>query len=165
MEPGEALGIAAQIAVALAGFAGVVVVFCREAVHEWADIDKLRLRLLLANSILPLGLSMLGLLLLTVEPLPPGIWKWCSGITLVATLLFFTAITKIYRRLHLEDVQRQRDTRFIYYVFGAFGVIAMLLQVFNVMLLSMFWPFFAGIVYQLITAMAQFARMILLMPE
>jgi hypothetical protein len=79
--------------------------------------------------------------------------------------LFSTAITKIYRRLHLEDVQRQRDTRFIYYVFGAFGVIAMLLQVFNVMLLSMFWPFFAGIVYQLITAMAQFARMILLMPE
>jgi len=68
MEPGEALGIAAQIAVALAGFAGVVVVFRREAVHEWAGIDKLRLRLLLANSMLPLGLSMLGLLLLTVEP-------------------------------------------------------------------------------------------------
>ena len=77
---------------------------------------------------------------------------------------FVTAITRIYCR-DLEDVQRQRDTRFIYYVFGAFGVIAMLLQVFNVMLLSMFWPFFAGIVYQLITAMAQFARMILLMPE
>jgi hypothetical protein len=36
MEPGEALGIAAQIAVALAGFAGVVVVFRREAVHEWS---------------------------------------------------------------------------------------------------------------------------------
>jgi len=34
MEPGEALGIAAQIAVALAGFAGVVVVFRRESVHE-----------------------------------------------------------------------------------------------------------------------------------
>jgi hypothetical protein len=80
MEPGEALGIATQIAVALAGFAGVVVVR-REAVHEWSDIDKLRLRLLLANSILPLGLSMLGLLLLTVEPMPPGIWKWCSGLT------------------------------------------------------------------------------------
>ena len=64
MEPGEALGIAAQVAVALAGFAGVVVVFRREAVHEWSGIDKLRLRLLLANSIVPLGLSMLGLLLL-----------------------------------------------------------------------------------------------------
>ncbi len=165
MEPGEALGIAAQIAVALAGFAGVVVVFRREAVHEWSGIDKLRLRLLLANSILPLGLSMLGLLLLTVEPTPPGIWKWCSGITVVATLLFVTASTKVYGRLNLQDMQRQRDTRFVYYVFGAFGVIAMVLQVFNVTLLGVFWPFFAAIVYQLITAMAQFARMILLMPE
>src|SRR6478609_3046540 len=101
MEPSEALGIAAQIAVALAGFAGVVVVFRREAVHEWSGMDKLRLRLLLANSILPLGLSMLGLLLLTVEPMPPGIWRWCSGITLVAILLLVTAITKIYRRSDL----------------------------------------------------------------
>ncbi|HEY4639301.1 MAG TPA: hypothetical protein VIG87_05215 [Candidatus Udaeobacter sp.] len=165
MEPSEALGVAAQIGVALAGFAGVVVVFRREAVHEWSRIDKLRLRLLLANSILPLGLSMLGLLLLTAEPMPPGIWRWCSGITLVATLLFVMAIAKTYRRLSLEDVQRQRDTPFIYYLFGAFGVAAMLLQVFNIALLGAFWPFFAGIVYQLVTAMAQFARMILLMPE
>src|SRR5215467_15341025 len=80
MEPGEALGIAAQIAVALAGFGGVVVVFRREAVHEWSAVDKLRLRLLLANSILPLCLCMLGLLLLTIKPVPPGIWRWCSGV-------------------------------------------------------------------------------------
>jgi hypothetical protein len=31
----------------LAGFAGVVVVFRRESVHEWSPIDKLRLRLFL----------------------------------------------------------------------------------------------------------------------
>ncbi len=165
METGEALGIAAQIAVALAGFAGVVVVFRREAVHEWSAVDKLRLRLLLGNSILPLGLCMLGMLLLTVEPMPPGIWRWCSGITVVATLLFVAAITKIYRRLNLQNVQRERDTRFIYYVFGTFGVIAMLLQLLNIAFLGAFWPFFAGIVFQLVTATAQFARMILLMPE
>jgi hypothetical protein len=40
MEPGEALGTAAQIAVALAGFAGVVVVFRRESIHEWSPIDS-----------------------------------------------------------------------------------------------------------------------------
>jgi hypothetical protein len=34
MEPGEALGIAAQVGVALAAFAGVVVVFRRESLHE-----------------------------------------------------------------------------------------------------------------------------------
>ena len=165
MEPGEALGIAAQIAVALAGFAGVVVVFRREGVHEWLDIDKLRLRLLLANSILPLGLSMLGLLLLTVKPAPPGIWRWCSGILLVVTVWFVTAIIKMFRRLNLKTVQRQRANRFIFFVFGAFGVAALLLQLYNISLPGVFWPFFAGIVFQLITAMAQFARMILLLPE
>jgi hypothetical protein len=39
------------------------------------------------------------------------------------------------------------------------------LQVYNIALVAAFWPFFAGIVYQLVTAMAQFARMILLLPE
>jgi hypothetical protein len=34
MEPGEALSTAAQIAVTLAGFASVVVVFRRESIHE-----------------------------------------------------------------------------------------------------------------------------------
>ena len=61
MEPGEALSTAAQIAVALAGFAGVVVVFRRDSVHDWSAIDKFRLRLLLANSILPLALCVIGL--------------------------------------------------------------------------------------------------------
>src|SRR5947207_15861394 len=138
MEPGEALGIAAQIAVALAGFAGVVVVFRREAVHEWSEIDKLRLRLLLANSILPLGLSMLGLLLLTIKPMPPGIWRWCSGIALVATLLFARATTKIFRRLDLQNLHRERVTRFIFYLFGALGLAAMLLQVYNIALPGVF---------------------------
>jgi len=165
MEPGEALGIAAQICVALAGFAGVVVVFRREAVHEWSDIDKLRLRLLLANSILPLGLSMLGLLLLTIEPVPPGIWRWCSGIGVVATLSFVTGIGKAFRLLYLRDMQPPRTTRFIFYLFRAFGIAAMFLQLYNIALLAAFWPFFAGIVFQLVTAMTQFARMILLLPE
>jgi len=165
MEPGEALGIAAQIAVALAGFAGVVVVFRREAVHEWSGIDKLRLRLLLANSILPLGLCMLGLLLLTVKPMAPGSWRWCSGIAFVVSLLFGITMTKYVRLFNVREVQRKRATRFIFYLFGLFGITATLLQLYNAACLGVFWPFFAGIVYQLITAMAQFARMIVLLPE
>jgi hypothetical protein len=164
-EPGKALSTAAQIAVALASFACVVIVFRRESVHEWSGLDKLRLQLLLANSILPLGLCMMGLLLLTIKPMPPGIWRWCSGITLVATLLFVTGISKIFRRLDLQNLQRERVARLIFYLFVALGLAAMFLQVYNVALPGVFWPFFAGIVFQLVTAMAQFARMILLRPE
>jgi hypothetical protein len=165
MEPGEALGIAAQIAVALAGFAGVVVVFRRESVHEWSPVDKLRLRLLLANSILPLGLSMMGLLLLTIKPTPPEIWRWCSAIAFMFFFVFVATTGKSFRRLNLREVQRERGTRFMLLFFGALGMAAMLLQAYNVALLGAFWPFFAGLVYQLVTAMVQFARMILLLPD
>ena len=165
MEPGEALGITAQIAVALAGFAGVVVAFRREAVHEWSAIDKLRLRLLLSNSMLPLGLSMLGLLLLTIKPMPPVMWRWCSAIEFVVFLLFVVTMTKTFRRLGVQKVQREPGSRFMPYLFGAFGTAAMLLQVYNLALPGVFWPFFSGIVYQLVTVMAQFAQMILLLPE
>jgi hypothetical protein len=165
MEAGEALGIAAQIAVALAGFAGVVVVFRRESVHEWSPIDKVRLRLLLANSILPLGLCMVGLLLLTIKPMPPAMWRWCSGIEFVVFFVFVVTMAKTFRRLGVRNMQRESGSRFMPYLFGAFGIAAMLLQLYNIASPGAFWPFFAGIVYQLIAAMAQFARMILLLPE
>jgi len=165
MEPGEALGIAAQIAVALAGFAGVVVVFRREAVHEWSPADKLRLRLLLTNSILPLSLSMMGLLLLTIKPMPPGIWRWCSAIAFVVSISFATTMMKTFRSLNVREVQRDRATRFVFYLFGAVGTATIVLQLYNTALLGVFWPFFTGIVYQLLTGVFQFARMILLLPE
>ena len=165
MEPGEALGIAAQIAVALAGFAGVVVVFRREAVHEWSPADKLRLRFLLTNSILPLALSMMGLLLLTIKPMPPGIWRWCSAIAFVVSISFATTMMKTFRSLNLRDFHRDRTTRFVFYLFGAVGTATIVLQLYNTALLGVFWPFFTGIVYQLLTGVFQFARMILLLPE
>jgi hypothetical protein len=165
MEPGEALGIAAQIAVTLAGFAGVVVVFRREAVHEWSAVDKLRLRLLLANSILPLCLCMMGLLLLTIKPVPPGIWRWCSAIAFIVFLFFPITMTKYFRRLDVRQVQRERDTRFVFYLFAILGIAANLLQLYNAAFVGVFWPFFTGIVFQVVTALFQFARMILLLPE
>ncbi|HTH19193.1 MAG TPA: hypothetical protein VL912_03870, partial [Candidatus Udaeobacter sp.] len=108
---------------------------------------------------------MVGLVLLTITPAPPGIWRCCSGILLVATVAFATAITRSFRRLNVQNVQRQRVTQLMFFLFGAFGMASMFLQLYNIALLGAFWPFFAGIVYQLVTAMAQFARMILLLPE
>lgn len=163
MEPGEALGVAAQIAVALAGFAGVVVVFRRESVHEWAAIDKLRLRFLLINSILPLVLCMLGMLLLTIDPAPPHIWSWCSGIAFVISVLFAVTMTKTFR-VDVREIQRER-AGFLFYLVGTVGLLASFLQLYNALFLDVFWPFFTGIVVQLITATLQFARMILLRPE
>ena len=45
------------------------------------------------------------------------------------------------------------------------GVGITLLQLYNTALLGAFWPFFAGIAFHLISAVLQFARMIVLPPE
>jgi len=165
MEPSEALSTAAQIAVALAGFAGVVVVFRRESVHEWSPIDKYRLRLLLMNSILPLAFCTVGMLLLTVKPVLPGIWRWCSGLMLVIVLPFALTTTKGFRRLDPHQLQSVRGTGFGFYLFGILGIGAALLQFCNIAILNAFWPFFSGIIVHLLAAMFQFARIILLPPE
>src|SRR5690242_6395837 len=78
LTPSEALTSAAQIAVALAGFAGVAAAFGKGALHSWSDADRLRLRLLLATGLLPLAWCLLALLLMTT-PLPETlIWRICS---------------------------------------------------------------------------------------
>jgi hypothetical protein len=165
MEPGEALSTAAQIAVALAGFAGVVVVFRRESVHDWSPIDKFRLRLLLINSILPLALCVIGLLLLTIRPTPTGIWSWSSGLALVILFPFAMKTAKSFRRLDPQQLRRERAAGLPFYLFTILGTGAILLQLCNVAILNAFWPFFTGIVVHLLAAMVQFARIILLPPE
>jgi len=119
MEPGEALSTAAQIAVALAGFAGVVVVFRRESVHDWSPIDKFRLRLLLTNSILPLALCVIGLLLLTVKPAPAGIWRWCSAVAVIILLAFAITTSRAFRRLGPIQLQRTLATGFAFTYLGS----------------------------------------------
>jgi len=160
MQPGEALGIAAQIAVALAGFAGVVVVFRRESIHEWSPVEKFRLRLLLVNSILPLGLCTIALLLLTIEPALTSVWRWCSGVAFVFLLVFGITNTTTFLRLNLRESQ-SAPSKIIFYLTATLGTAVMLLQLYNIALLGAFWPFFAGIVLHLVGAMFQFARMIL----
>jgi hypothetical protein len=131
VEPGEALSTAAQIAVALAGFAGVVVVFRGESVHDWSTIDKFRLRLLLANSILPLGLCMTAQLLLTIEPTLTGVWRWCSGVAFVVFLLFGITTMTGFRRLDLRQLQGA-PANFIFYIFATLGIGVTLLQLYNI---------------------------------
>jgi hypothetical protein len=71
------------------------------------------------------------------------------------------AATRGFRR---ADVQRLQGAHgnFIFYFFATLNTGAMLLQFYNTIFL---WPFFTGIVLQLVGAMFQFARMILALPE
>src|SRR5262245_32854336 len=92
IDPTTALSVSAQIAVAIAGFAGVVVAFRKDSVHNWGEVETFWLRLLLVNSILPLAFSMFGLFLLTVPYVSPTIWRWCSAFATFFMLPFAAMI-------------------------------------------------------------------------
>ena len=160
MEPGEALGLAAQIAVTLAGFAGVVVVFRPASIHQWSSLDRFRLRLLLNNSIFPLAYSVFGIFLLTIKPPPETIWRWCSGVAVVCQVPF--AIINFTEARRLNAAEFKGVSKVLFFPLFAIGTVIILLQLYNMAVLNWFWPFFAGIVVHLIAAMLQFMRLVLL---
>ena len=163
MQPGEALGIAAQVAITLAGFAGIVVVFRPDSVHQWSRIDRFRLRLLLANSALPLGYSLFAMLLMTAGLSDPVTWRWCSGVTLICQFGFMLSTSKMGRSISAEATKSVN--RLLYFSMATLGSVAMVLQLVNVFRLATFWPFFAAIFVHLIAAIAQFLRLVLLPPH
>src|SRR4029450_7047862 len=107
MQPSEALGIAAQVAVTLAGFAGIVVVFRPDSVHRSPPRYKLRLHLLLITSALPLAESLFGMLLLTFGSPPASIWRWCSGVSFSAQVLVLVYIRNPRPRLFNRADRRE----------------------------------------------------------
>ena len=162
MEPGEALGVAAQVAVTLAGFAGIVVVFRPHSVHQWSALDKFRLQLLLTNSALPLLDALCGMFLLSVTPPIASIWQWCSGIAFSAQVLVIVFVRNPTRNIPREHFAAINKS--LYYGVALLGTAAMALQAFNMTRWNLFWPFFAMIFIHLIAALAQFVRMVLLPP-
>jgi hypothetical protein len=162
MEPGEALSTASQLAMALAGFASVVVAFRSGALHEWAPLDKLRLRLLLGNSVVPLLACLVAMLLLSVKPPPPWIWRACSGFSLALAVPFGMSTSKGLRAIGSGGLGVAGASRFLLYGLGIVASAALLLQIYNVVVLNAFWAFFATIVVQLVAGILQFVRLILL---
>lgn len=163
MRPGEALGIAAQVAVTLAGFAGVVVVFRPESVHQWSRIDRFRLQLLLASSISPLVYSLFAILLLTITPVPESIWKWCSAFAVLFQVPLLIVNSKMGRSLTRAEFRGINKT--LFFSLGALGTAAWLLQFYNIAVSNWFWPFFALIFVHLVAAVLQFMRLVLLQPK
>jgi hypothetical protein len=160
MQPSEALSVVAQVAVTLAGFAGIVVVFRPGAVHQWSALDKFRLRLLLANSALPLGFSLFAMLLLTIDPPPVAIWRWCSGFVFVIDVAFFISSSNPQRQVPAAEFQAV--SKMTYYPVMVMVWIALALQITNILKWNRFWPFFAVLFVHLIAAILQFVRMVLL---
>jgi hypothetical protein len=165
MEPGEALATAAQIAVALAGFAGVVVAFRSSSLHEWSLLDKYRLWLLLGSALVPFFSCLFGMLLLTIKATPFPIWRCCSGFSLLLICIFGFLSRRRQSELGPAVIKEMGVYRYLFYVIAIVGMAVGLLQAYNALASDVFWLFYAAIVFQLAIGTFQFARMILLPPH
>lgn len=163
MEANEALGVAAQVAVTLAGFAGIVVVFRPSSIQHWTALDRARLHLLLHNSICPLAYALFGMLLLGVKPPPESIWRCCSLFGLLFQLPG-AVIAAGHSKAIGKDAYKDSGGRLLFYAIAIVGAGSLVLQVFNVAWLNLFWPFYFSIFMHLMAGMLQFTRMVLLVP-
>ena len=165
MEPGEALATAAQIAVALAGFAGVVVAFRSKSLHEWSPGDKFRLRLLLGNALVPLFACFFGIFLMTIKPTPLSIWRWCSVFSLLLSFPFSFSTLRRLSELGPTVIKNMGAYRYLFYMVGILGTAVVLSQFYNALISGVFWLFYAAVIFPLAVGTLQFALMILLPPH
>jgi hypothetical protein len=161
MDPTTPLSVSAQIAVSIAGFAGVVAAFRNASLHDWGRVERFWLRLLLANSILPLAFSMFGLLLLSVTHVSPTIWRWCSGLAALLLAPYAIVILRTVAGFGPGQLEAAGGTKPTSYVLVTLLTAVCLLQLLNVATLAAFWPFFGAIVALLLGAMYQFVRLVL----
>jgi hypothetical protein len=84
----SAFGSVIEVAIAIAGFSGIVAAVGRRGAEDWTEADQLRLRILLAASGGALGYAFLPFVLADLVDLSV-VWRLASGLLAVHT----TAIT------------------------------------------------------------------------
>ena len=146
-----------EIAVALAGFTGVVVVFGSHSGGSWLPGDRLRLGFLLEASLTAGGFALLALVLYSSMQDARNAWALVSGLwALYMVYSLYASHHRIRENLeHHQDI----DITANHIVFAMFSSL-IALQLINVVLWHEFAPVLAALVLNLVGAAMQFARLI-----
>ena len=156
MDQSEVLIGIAEIATALAGFTGVVVVFGSRSEGNWHPGDRLRLNFLLEASLTAGGFALLALILFgTVDP--QLAWAASSAAwALFMPISLYSSAKRIRESLMSHgDVDRVAN-RLVFVVFASLVAV----QVANVIVWQQFTPLLAALSVNLAGAAMQFARLI-----
>lgn len=111
---------------------------------------------------MPLGYSLLGSLLLVVDPPVPAISRWCSAIAFITQISIFVMSRNPARKVQAR--QFGSINKAVSYAIGGVATAALVLQVLNFAVWNRFWPFLTVIFVHLIAAIVQFLRMVFRAP-
>ena len=157
MDVSETLIGLAEIAVALAGFTGVVVAFGSRSQGAWHAGDRLRLAFLLEASLSAAGFALLGLLLFSTQLSSAVAWSLSSLAWSAYMLLSLFTARQAIKRNHTEhgDVDRWSNR-----ITGMVFMLMIAAQICNALWWQEFAPFLAAVILNLVGAAMQFARLI-----
>jgi len=144
----------AEIAIALAGFSGVVVVFGSRSSGQWDPGDRLRLTFLLEASFTAGGFALATIIMLSLPIAPDLVWAIVSGSwgTFMCGSLYLSS-----QRMKTNDPSVDELSNRI--VFAAFAIV-IVLQFVNVAMWHTFTPVIVGLLLNLVGAAMQFGRLI-----
>ncbi len=161
MDPDRYFIATAQISLAIAGFAGIVAAYRNESVHEWLEVERFWLRLLLLNSILPFIFSLAGVFFLATGPHPITGWRVLSGFAAICLAPYAVMILRKLHGFAPGALRAAGSGPFTSYSLVSVLIAVCLLQVWNASIGSAFWPFLAAILALIIGAIFQFVRLVL----
>jgi hypothetical protein len=162
MDPADALSTVAELAVAFAGFSGIVTALSRREQGSLFPEDRIRIAVLIGASLSTTAFALLPLALWEVAGTPARVWTLSSAAYLPYGLAILFVSERDFRRARVEDpaVVRRVSSfpqRLSTYV-GFPLVIA--LQLANVALWHQFSPFFVALLWGLVGCGIGFAGLV-----
>ncbi|MBW2290911.1 MAG: hypothetical protein JRG94_01220 [Deltaproteobacteria bacterium] len=161
MDQTQSLIGVAEVAIALAGFSGVVVVF-RRSEDPWLPEDQFRLTMLIFISFSTAGFAFLPLVLWEIAGTEHNVWRASSAFWSIYMICFIGWARSFHARLRAEDpAMRERLSPLVLNVM-LYGIspFFVVLSLANAASWGAFTAYLAVLVFGLATSGIQFARIL-----
>jgi hypothetical protein len=159
VDPGSFLTTTAEIAIAIAGFSGLVAVLGRRGQGEWSLADVFRMNLLLRSSFGSVLFCLLPVILFSAAVAETTVWVVSSAGQLVVVVgSMARGVRKI--RPALEASGEPRPERGFLLMMGAMFIAFVVLHTLNVVVLQTAWPYLVGLTLSLSFAFIEFVRLL-----
>jgi hypothetical protein len=156
----DVLSLLAELAIAIAGFSGIVAVFGRRSAGKWTPADRARLVGLLTLSLTAALFSVLPLVLLSVPVSDEACWR-VLGLLLAASLVHSTTnVLRLVSRTRAAPISERESSLAMLWFFIAGNGVAVIALLVNSLAWGVAWPYLAAILWELAQAAVLFARLI-----
>jgi hypothetical protein len=157
MEAEGILTALAEIAIAIAGFSGIVVALDRSG-QPWSELDRARLSMLLQVSLSCVFWSLLPIALHLANLPPTSVWLWSSGLWLAYMCAVLAHRLRRISRVAIPD--EDPSVRWVLaFMFVTVGI-ALVVQLANVVWLAQPWPHVLALLEGLLISCVFFVRLL-----